>query len=518
MRRRGLSTAFRALALAGLFVAGATLGGVAAGGNFFPPSLTKAHSPAIGTVGQPLTYSLTVRNPAFTTETIETVMVTDTLPEDVAFVSAPGCVEGEGVVVCDADTLSPQEAAAFAIVVTPTVAGTITNSAVATGDSCGDGCEVSSNTVVDVATVVGGAPPPPPPSPPPPPPPPEPADVTIAIRQEVLPAAFAARKQSVVPAGTRMRYLLTVTNNGPGVARDVFADLRAPAGSSFQSASTDVGSCSGATTVTCSFGNLTAGQQAHVTAVATVAQDGTATATASVRASGPDPSPSNNTVSASIDVSAAPVPVFGSTAVPQIASGFVCVQLPSSSECVDIRTLTEIPVGSIIDTRVGRLRLTVATSTGTLETSELYEGLFQLLQTTLAARSAAARGQAASVTEFRLAGGDFSDCMTAQPAKVKKPKAKKKKRKPAAVDQARPRKPVRRLWGDGSGSFRTRGRYSAATVRGTVWLTEDYCNGTLVRVREGSVTVRDLVKDRTVVVTAGGSYFAEAPPPRRRRG
>jgi hypothetical protein len=51
-------------------------------------------------------------------------------------------------------------------------------------------------------------------------------------------------------------------------------------------------------------------------------------------------------------------------------------------------------------------------------------------------------------------------------------------------------------------------------VRGTVWLTEDYCNGTLIRVQEGSVTVRDLVKNRTVVVTAGRSYFAEAPAPK----
>jgi hypothetical protein len=47
-----------------------------------------------------------------------------------------------------------------------------------------------------------------------------------------------------------------------------------------------------------------------------------------------------------------------------------------------------------------------------------------------------------------------------------------------------------------------------------VWLTEDYCNGTLIRVREGSVTVRDLVKKRTVVVAAGRSYFAEAPAPK----
>jgi hypothetical protein len=48
-------------------------------------------------------------------------------------------------------------------------------------------------------------------------------------------------------------------------------------------------------------------------------------------------------------------------------------------------------------------------------------------------------------------------------------------------------------------------------VRGTIWLTEDYCNGTLVRVRQGTVAVRDTVKKRTVLVAAGRSYFAEAP-------
>ena len=28
----------------------------------------------------------------------------------------------------------------------------------------------------------------------------------------------------------------------------------------------------------------------------------------------------------------------------------------------------------------------------------------------------------------------------------------------------------RKLWGDGKGKFRTKGRYAAATVRGTRWL------------------------------------------------
>ncbi|MGH3130998.1 MAG: hypothetical protein ACRDNX_09295, partial [Gaiellaceae bacterium] len=60
----------------------------------------------------------------------------------------------------------------------------------------------------------------------------------------------------------------------------------------------------------------------------------------------------------------------------------------------------------------------------------------------------------------------------------------------------------------GKGKFRTKGRYSSATVRGTIWLTQDQCNGTLTRVTQGSVTVTDFVTKRQVVVRAGKSYLA----------
>ena len=43
----------------------------------------------------------------------------------------------------------------------------------------------------------------------------------------------------------------------------------------------------------------------------------------------------------------------------------------------------------------------------------------------------------------------------------------------------------RKLWGQGSGKFRTVGHYSAATVRGTRWLVQDSCSGTLTRVTQG---------------------------------
>jgi hypothetical protein len=78
----------------------------------------------------------------------------------------------------------------------------------------------------------------------------------------------------------------------------------------------------------------------------------------------------------------------------------------------------------------------------------------------------------------------------------------------ATASRVRPR---RRLWGNATGRFRTRGRYAAATVRGTRWLTIDRCNGTQVIVTDGVVSVFDLVARRTVLVSAGQSYFAHAP-------
>ena len=56
------------------------------------------------------------------------------------------------------------------------------------------------------------------------------------------------------------------------------------------------------------------------------------------------------------------------------------------------------------------------------------------------------------------------------------------------------------------------GSYSAATVRGTEWLVQDTCAGTLTRVTQGTVLVRDKVRRRNVILRAGRSYLAR---PRR---
>jgi hypothetical protein len=60
------------------------------------------------------------------------------------------------------------------------------------------------------------------------------------------------------------------------------------------------------------------------------------------------------------------------------------------------------------------------------------------------------------------------------------------------------------------GKFRTKGRYAAATVRGTVWTEADRCDGTLTHDITDSVAVTDLVRNKTIILHAGQSYLAKA--------
>jgi hypothetical protein len=107
----------------------------------------------------------------------------------------------------------------------------------------------------------------------------------------------------------------------------------------------------------------------------------------------------------------------------------------------------------------------------------------------------AAKGN--GMTDIVLRGGDFGACSATG-------------RKASAAARKRP--PVRSLWSsDKDGRFRTHGRHSVATVRGTSWVTTDTCAGTRTTVKEGAVSVRDLRRGTSVLVRAGHSYLARAP-------
>jgi hypothetical protein len=149
-----------------------------------------------------------------------------------------------------------------------------------------------------------------------------------------------------------------------------------------------------------------------------------------------------------------------------------------------------IPVGSTLDTSRGRVRLRSAADTRNhTQTGEFFDGVFKIGQVRKP-RGEARKRPIGLITDLTLAGGSFSRCRA------------------EASASARSKRKVRRLWGDGKGTFRTKGRHAAATVRGTRWLVEDRCDGTLVRVRRGRVEVRVKRRGRTVQVSAGHSYIA----------
>jgi hypothetical protein len=81
----------------------------------------------------------------------------------------------------------------------------------------------------------------------------------------------------------------------------------------------------------------------------------------------------------------------------------------------------------------------------------------------------------------------------------------------AAAAAATSSRTLQLLHASAHGKFRTHGRYSAATVLGTIWSIADRCDGTLTRDVTHSVVVNDFVRHRTIVLCAGQSYLAKRP-------
>jgi hypothetical protein len=161
-------------------------------------------------------------------------------------------------------------------------------------------------------------------------------------------------------------------------------------------------------------------------------------------------------------------------------SGTILVRRPGSSTFELLDSARDIPLKSIVDARKGVVVLTsVPNAGGKPETAKFYDGMLKVTQT-------------AGVTILTLSE-PLAPCGKSARAAAKKPK-------------------TRKLWGDGKGKFRTRGQYSAATIRGTKWLVQDGCRYTLTRFAQGVVTVRDEVKKKSIILRKGKRYTAR---PRR---
>ncbi len=179
-------------------------------------------------------------------------------------------------------------------------------------------------------------------------------------------------------------------------------------------------------------------------------------------------------------------PVLGRAVNTAPVSGRVLVKLPGQG-FVPLSAAQQIPVGSLVDTSGGTVRLTSAVNArGKVQSGDFSGGVFQVAQSR--------RG--GGLTDLNLSGGSFGGCASGAGRRA---------------EAARLSRVVRRLRGKARGRFRTRGRYSAATVRGTNWSVEDRCDGTLTRVKTGVVDVRDFRARRNVSVRAGKRYLARAP-------
>jgi hypothetical protein len=201
------------------------------------------------------------------------------------------------------------------------------------------------------------------------------------------------------------------------------------------------------------------------------------------------------------DFEPGPAPaVNGTSAIVRTVSGTVTVTIPGSSEHTVAALGENVPVGTIIDATKGTASLTTAfTKRGATQTAIFFDGEFTVRQP---------RGTLV-ITDIILRSPAFARLCKARTSRTAAaPAGERFVAQSAATRKKKSKKVVSRLWGDGKGRFRTRGRNSAATVAGTRWLTEERCDGTLTRVRRGKVKVKNAKTGKTVTITAGHSYLA----------
>lgn len=194
-------------------------------------------------------------------------------------------------------------------------------------------------------------------------------------------------------------------------------------------------------------------------------------------------------------------PVLGKAVNVAPVSGKVFVKPPKGARAltkgkgfVPLSEARQLPVGSQVDARRGTLQLTTATAKlGKTQKVTLSKGLFSLAQSPKESKK--------GLTTFSLLEGAFPGAPTYRSCRAGAARAHAAKKN---------KKVLNLLKAKGKGKFRTRGRYSAATVRGTTWNMVDRCDGTLTVVKRGSVSVQDFGRRKTVRIKAGQQYLAKA--------
>ena len=172
-------------------------------------------------------------------------------------------------------------------------------------------------------------------------------------------------------------------------------------------------------------------------------------------------------------------PVLMRSVLVKPAGGKVTVTLRGSHKSQPLRGSMLLKVGSTVDTTHGKVRLLAAMDRkGHTDFGVFSQGGFVVTQ------------EASGQTDLTLTGATIGKC-TGMPQGT-------------ARGAATPR---RRLFGHAHGRFRTNGRNSSATVRGTVWLTEDRCDGTRIEAKQGQVDTQSQGTSFTLKPGQNVTYF-----------
>ncbi len=180
-------------------------------------------------------------------------------------------------------------------------------------------------------------------------------------------------------------------------------------------------------------------------------------------------------------------PVRGTTVGATVAAGDVLIKLPGKHHFVSLAAGELVPLGATFDARHGTVLVQSGIGHGEVASGLFAGGVFVVTQP--------GRGTA---TVLVLASS-FKACVSkpqahaaAAPARKQRPKSKKV---------------VNQVFGNAHGQFSTRGHYATAADQGTRWKVADRCDGTLVAVSAGKVKLTDLVRHRSLILTAGHQYL-----------
>jgi hypothetical protein len=160
-------------------------------------------------------------------------------------------------------------------------------------------------------------------------------------------------------------------------------------------------------------------------------------------------------------------PVLGRTVIVSRVSGVVRFKSKGAHKFAPVVQPRRIAVGATIDATRGTVDLVTAGATARkTQSGQFSKGVFTIFQ------------ERSDTTDLRLVGG--------RPAAQCGSHARATGAAVGATSSASSRV-LRLLHAQAHGHFRTIGRYSAATVRGTEWQTIDRCDGTLTVDTRGSV-------------------------------